>query len=94
MTENTEKDPMDMTETYVYTYEVTMVVQVLAPNKEIADARLDKDGGYVSHRSVKVLDSMFLYKDFSGVEENKEKEEINQTELEKQKHFQYQKSLY
>ena len=63
MTENQEKDIMDLSETYCYTYEVTMVVQIIAPNKEIADARLDKDGGYVSKREVKVLDSIFLYKD-------------------------------
>lgn len=63
MTENSEKDIMDMSETYVYTYEVTMVIQILAPNKEIADAKLDKDGGYISKREVKVLDSVFLYKD-------------------------------
>jgi hypothetical protein len=63
MTENQEKDIMDMSETYVYTYEVTMVVQIIAPNKDIADAKLDKDGGYVSKRDVKFVDSVFLYKD-------------------------------
>jgi len=63
MTEKEEKDIMDISETYVYTYEVNMVVQIIAPNKEIADARLDKDGGYVSKREVKFLDSIFLYKD-------------------------------
>ena len=54
---------MDVSETYVYTYEVTMVVQIIAPNKDIADAKLDKDGGYVSKRDVKFVDSVFLYKD-------------------------------
>jgi hypothetical protein len=63
MTEKEEKDIMDLSETYCYTYEVTMVVQIIAPNKEIADARLDKDGGYVSKREVKFVDSVFLYKD-------------------------------
>jgi hypothetical protein len=63
MTENQETDAVDTSETYCYTYEVTMVVQVIAPNKETADARLDKDGGYVSKRAVKFLDSVFLYKD-------------------------------
>ena len=63
MTENNEKDIMDMSETYVYTYEVTMVIQVIAPNKEVADLKLDKDGGYISKRDVKFLDSVFLYKD-------------------------------
>ena len=71
MTENQEQDPMDMSETYCYTYEVKMVVQVIAPNKEIADARLDKDGGYVSKREVKVLDSVFLFKDNKDSSEEK-----------------------
>jgi hypothetical protein len=63
MTEKEEKDIMDISETYCYTYEVTMVVQIIAPNKDIADAKLDKDGGYVSKRDVKFIDSVFLYKD-------------------------------
>lgn len=74
MTENKEQDPMDLSETYCYTYEVTMVVQIIAPNKEIADARLDKDGGYVSKREVKVLDSVFLYKDNKDNSEEKTEE--------------------
>ena len=74
MTENQEQDPMDMSETYCYTYEVKMVVQVIAPNKEIADARLDKDGGYVSKREVKVLDSVFLFKDNKDSSEEKTEE--------------------
>ena len=73
MTDNQEKDIMDVSETYAYTYEVTMVVQVLAPNKEIADAKLNQDGGYVSKREVKVLDSIFLYKDSAAKEEKTDK---------------------
>ena len=71
MAENEEKDIFDVSETYCYTYEVTMVVQVIAPNKEIADAKLDKDGGYVSKREVRVLDSIFLYKDNKTEETDK-----------------------
>jgi hypothetical protein len=63
MTEKEEKDIMDVSETYVYTYEVNMVVQIIAPNKEIADARLEKEGGYVSKREVNFIDSIFLFKD-------------------------------
>ena len=71
MTENQNSDIMDMSETYVYTYEVNMVVQIIAPNKEIADARLDKDGGYVSKRDVKFVDSVFLFKDTKEEKDNK-----------------------
>ena len=73
MTENQEKDIMDVSETYAYTYEVTMVVQVIAPNKEIADAKLNQDGGYVSKREVKFVDSIFLYKDNAAKEKKTDK---------------------
>jgi lysozyme len=43
-------------ETSCYSYEVVMVVQVLAENKESADEKLDKDGGYVSKRQVTLKD--------------------------------------
>jgi hypothetical protein len=50
-------------DTSCYTYEVTMIVQILAPNKEVADLKLDQDGGYVSKRDVVFKDSTLLYKD-------------------------------
>jgi hypothetical protein len=62
----TEKEPSlsDMyKDTSCYTYEVTMLVQVLAPDKSIADAKLDQDGGYVSKRDVVFKSSILLYKD-------------------------------
>ena len=60
-------------DTSCYTYEVTMLVQVLAPAREIADAKLDQDGGYISKRTVEFKHSTLLHKD--GLDE-KEKEEI------------------
>lgn len=53
-------------ETSCYSYEVLMVVQVLADNKESADEKLDKEGGYVSKREVTLKDVAHLY---SGVGE-------------------------
>jgi hypothetical protein len=72
MTENTELPSLkDMyKDTSCYTYEVTMLVQILAPTKEIADAKLDQDGGYVSKRDVEFKYSTLLYKD--GINEEKE----------------------
>jgi hypothetical protein len=58
----------DSLDTSCYTYEVTMLVQVLAPTKEIADEKLDKDGGYVSKRDVVFKNSTLLYKDGLEVE--------------------------
>lgn len=63
----TDKKANSMTnmfkDTSCYTYEVTMIVQVLAPTKELADAKLDQDGGYVSKRTVIFKDSTILYQD-------------------------------
>jgi hypothetical protein len=67
----------DIKETYkdtsCYTYEVTMIIQILAPTKEVADAKLDQDGGYISKRTVEFKHSTLLHKD--GLDEE-EKEEI------------------
>lgn len=67
MTEFSEKDFIDTSESYCYTYKVTMIVQVIAPNKQISELKLDKDGGYVSKRTVEFVDSVFLYKDDENV---------------------------
>lgn len=41
--------------TKCYTYEVTMLVQVLADDETTASAQLDEKGGYVSDRKVKLV---------------------------------------
>lgn len=64
MTETSEPTSFgELKETDCYTYQVTMVVQVIAPNKEIAREKLDRDGGYVSKRSVDLLNIVHLYTD-------------------------------
>jgi hypothetical protein len=64
MTEKKANSIADMfKDTSCYTYEVTMVVQILAPTKELADAKLEQEGGYVSKRSVVFKNSTLLYKD-------------------------------
>jgi hypothetical protein len=65
MTESTEETSLKnlYKDTSCYTYEVTMLVQVLAPSKEVADAKLDQDGGYISKRDVKFKFSTLLHKD-------------------------------
>jgi len=44
-------------ETNCYTYEVRMVVQVLAQNEAQASEKLDLEGGFVSRRDVTYLNS-------------------------------------
>lgn len=43
-----------------YTYEVRMIVQVLAQNKTQADEKLEREGGYVSKREVSFKSSIEL----------------------------------
>jgi hypothetical protein len=47
-------------DTTCYTYKVEMIIQVLAETEPKALEKLNKDGGYVTNRSVKLLDSVAL----------------------------------
>ena len=47
--------------TSCFTYEVTMLVQILAKDKEEADLKLHKEGGYISKRKVSFKDMVSLY---------------------------------
>ena len=60
----------DSLDTSCYTYEVTVLVQVLASTREIADEKIDRDGGYVSKRDVVFKNSTLLYKNILNTEQN------------------------
>ena len=47
--------------TSAYTYEVTMIVQILAGSQEEADTQLEAQGGHMSTRKVKFLRSTVVY---------------------------------
>jgi len=47
--------------THAYTYEVMMVVQILAEDEKEARNRLDNQGGYVTSRKVALKDSIPLF---------------------------------
>jgi hypothetical protein len=47
--------------THAYTYEVVMVVQILAEDEKEARNRLDNQGGYVTSRKVVLKDSIPLF---------------------------------
>lgn len=47
--------------THAYTYEVVMVVQILAEDEKEARSRLDNQGGYVTSREVTLKDSIPLF---------------------------------
>jgi hypothetical protein len=50
----------DKEQTRCFTYEVKMVIQILADSEDAAKKQLDDKGGYVSSRVVKLIDSVPL----------------------------------
>jgi hypothetical protein len=47
--------------TKCYSYEVTMLVHIIADDEAIAKSQLDEKGGIVTKRDVKLLNSAVLY---------------------------------
>jgi hypothetical protein len=47
--------------TQVFSYEVTMMVHIVADTEEIAKSQLDEKGGIVTKRDVKLLNAATLY---------------------------------
>lgn len=60
MEEKKDKD-IGTLATHAYTYEVLMVVQILAEDEKEARNRLDNQGGYVTSRKVILKDSIPLF---------------------------------
>jgi hypothetical protein len=52
--------------TQLFSYEVTMLVHIVADNEETAKGQLDEKGGIVTKRDVKLLNTATLY----GEQEN------------------------
>lgn len=48
------------TVTKCFTYEVTMIVQVLATDEKAAKDQLDSQGGYLTKRDVKLINTINL----------------------------------
>lgn len=61
-----DKEENKINTTHCYTYEVTMLIQVLGDDEKSAREQLDKQGGYVTKRTVVLADSVAL---FNGVKE-------------------------
>ena len=47
--------------TQCFTYEVTMMVHIIADDEETAKGQLDEKGGIVTKREVKLLNTAILY---------------------------------
>ena len=67
MTDKTNKD-VGTLNTNCYTYKVEMIIQIFAEDEKEARNRLDNQGGYVTSRNVKLMDSIPL---FNGKEKEK-----------------------
>lgn len=65
MTKNKDEGTLP---THAYTYEVNMIIQILAEDEKSARERLDGQGGYVTSRTVNLKDSVAL---FNGKEKEK-----------------------
>jgi len=51
----------DTNKTQCFSYEVTMLVHIIADNETTAKNQLDEKGGIVTKRDVKLLNSAVLY---------------------------------
>lgn len=54
--------------TQCFSYEVTMLVHVIADSETVAKAQLDEKGGIVTKRDVKLLNTAVLYGEGEGKE--------------------------
>ena len=55
------KDKEESLATQAYTYEVVMVIQILAEDEKSAREKLDGQGGYVTSRKVTLRDCVSLF---------------------------------
>jgi len=51
----------DTLDTHAYTYEVNMIIQILAEDEKKAKEQLDSNGGYITSRIVNLKDSVKLF---------------------------------
>jgi hypothetical protein len=62
MTKENNVTPIkDTKKTQCFSYEVTMLVHIIADNEETAKGQLDEKGGIVTKREVKLLNTVTLY---------------------------------
>ena len=45
----------------VFTFQVNMVVQILAEDEDMAKAKLEREGGYITTREVDLLNTAMLH---------------------------------
>jgi hypothetical protein len=45
----------------VFTFQVNMIVQILAEDEDMAKGKLDKEGGYITKRDLELLNVVVLH---------------------------------
>jgi hypothetical protein len=61
MTKDNAAPIKDTKPTQCFSYEVTMLVHIIADDEKSAKAQLDEKGGIVTKRDVKLLNAVTLY---------------------------------
>jgi hypothetical protein len=61
MTKDNVTPIKEKTVTQLFSYEVVMLVHIVADNEETAKAQLDEKGGIVTKRKVELLNTVTLY---------------------------------
>jgi hypothetical protein len=61
MTKDNVTKIKEVKQTQCFSYEVTMLVHIIADDEANAKAQLDEKGGIVSKRDVKLVNSVVLY---------------------------------
>jgi hypothetical protein len=61
MTKNNIKEIKETKQTQCFSYEVTMLVHIIADNETTAKSQLDEKGGIVTKRDVKLVNTATLY---------------------------------
>ena len=61
MTKNNISKIKETKKTQCFSYEVTMLVHIIADNEATAKSQLDEKGGIVTKRDVKLVNSTTLY---------------------------------
>jgi hypothetical protein len=61
MSKNNVTNIKDTKKTHCFSYEVTMLVHIIADDEDTAKKQLDEKGGIVTKRNVKLLNSHTLF---------------------------------
>jgi hypothetical protein len=68
MKENNVKQIKETKATQCFSFEVTMLVHIIADDEATAKTQLDEKGGIVTKREVELMNTVTLYGESKGIE--------------------------